>query len=232
MKSNLLTLLLGLFLASGLFAQTFEFTNDGDTIVFDWDGTNQDVVNKGFTTNMLSDTNALKWTKTELSMPDGWASAICDKNLCYLDFVRSQEFELFPNEVGRLDLHLYTYSNPGHGDTAVVEVCVEELAAPNHKSCLTYMYIARGNSSTSNPADIETSISVSPNPTSDFFSIQGVDRAGRVEVYNMIGSKMKQFNGQYESTFGVADLPSGIYFVRVYDESNARVLSTVRLKKN
>lgn len=233
MKTNLLTLIFGLFLINAaVFAQDFEYELDHNTIEFTWDGTNQDIVNHDFVGNMLSQAQELKWSKTEIQMPDGWASAICDKNQCYLDFVRSQQFELDANEEGRLDLHLYTYSNPGPCDTAIIQVCISDPSNPSIEICQTYTFFSKCVNSTDDQLDKDVSISVSPNPTTDFFQISGIDRAGRVEVYNMIGAQMKQFNGQYETEYNVSDLPTGMYFVRVYDEKNTRVLSTVRLKKN
>ena len=77
----------------------------------------------------------------------------------------------------------------------------------------------------------EASLIISPNPTTNHFSFSNNEKIGKVEVYNIIGAKVKSFDTRESTTFNVIDLPSGIYLVRAYDKSNSTVIATLRLKK-
>lgn len=74
-------------------------------------------------------------------------------------------------------------------------------------------------------------LSVFPNPTTEYISIQDNSEAVRqVVVFNLVGKKMKVFNQSKGESFYVADLPKGMYMVQLIDR-NQKVVSTQKLNK-
>ena len=209
-------------------AQSFDYDADVEMAFQLEPGVDQDVVNHGFVTNLLATGNGLYWVRNEIYLPPGWGSAICDKTACYFESVGERALDLSANEQSIFDVHLYTHSMPG--DSAVIQFCVFEVNDTSTAQCKTYTFRA-GLSSSSNLEIDHVSLKISPNPTSDYFNINSEQTIGRVELYNVIGSKIRTYDSRETATFNIADLPIGIYLVRIYNETNNRVLSTLRLKK-
>lgn len=75
----------------------------------------------------------------------------------------------------------------------------------------------------------QTSISIYPNPSVNFFALS--TDAEKVEVYDINGRKVKDFIGNFlaNEKFSVADLSSGMYFVKVQSGRNTE---TIKLMKS
>lgn len=75
----------------------------------------------------------------------------------------------------------------------------------------------------------QTSISIYPNPSVNFFALS--TDAEKVEVYDINGRKVKDFKGNFlaNEKFSVADLSSGMYFVKVQSGRNTE---TIKLMKS
>jgi len=231
MKQTLLLLFIFSFTLSVTDAQTFSYKVDqpDSTFVLN-EGVFQDIVIKDFVDNLLAADNDLVWRKRDVSMPIGWTSAVCDKNACYSETTFTRGFTMDPNETGTMDLHLYTNRVGMEGDVGVVEVCVYEEGDTTTMQCQEYTFSSQL-SSTQNQNQIEAELHLAPNPAVNYFEVKTESKIGNVEVYNIIGAKVRTFNADNDGSYDVADLSSGIYLVRVYDQSNSRVLSTLRLKK-
>jgi len=69
-----------------------------------------------------------------------------------------------------------------------------------------------------NPAPSEEKIGITlyPNPVSDVLNVVGVDRTENLEIYNLIGAKVKSVVGQ---TIDVNDLVSGVYVLKAKSQS-------------
>ncbi len=229
MKKDLLLLLLFISFGSLSLAQSFDYdVNDVEMVFQLQQGVSQDEINHGFINNLMPNNNNLYWVRNEIYLPDGWGSAICDKTACYFESVGERALNLFPNEQSIFDLHLYTHGMPG--DSAVVELCVYEAGDTSTTQCKTYTFHANA-SATQDLVKEDVSLKLTPNPTTNYFTVVSDETIGNVEIYNIIGSKLKSYNTKEISTFNVSDLPSGLYLVRIYNESNSSVLSTLRLKK-
>lgn len=76
-----------------------------------------------------------------------------------------------------------------------------------------------------------TEISIFPNPTNEVFKISTESKINKIEIYNLIGKKIKTIKNDKSNTFNVSDLRIGIYLIRIFD-SNNRVLKVVRLGVN
>jgi hypothetical protein len=79
---------------------------------------------------------------------------------------------------------------------------------------------------------------VFPNPSSDFVSIKikGIDGRVSVNLYDVRGNHIKHLittgigSEDYQLSFNIAHLKTGVYFLRIADQSN-KVLSTKIVKK-
>ncbi len=100
-------------------------------------------------------------------------------------------------------------------------------------SVFSYAQISNGD----NPSPPEkTSISKAslklyPNPTSDYFQIKSNFSIKKVEVYSILGNKIKEFSTSSSTRdFDIRDLDRGMYLVSVIDSKN-KVVKTLRLSK-
>lgn len=75
--------------------------------------------------------------------------------------------------------------------------------------------------------NVLTGVSLYPNPTNGNVSIKGVNNLESVEVMNVNGQRVLNFNGHLE-TLNVNDLNSGVYFVKL---STAIASKTIKLIK-
>jgi hypothetical protein len=76
----------------------------------------------------------------------------------------------------------------------------------------------------------DTSVSVYPNPATDFISVSNDELAKNVIVFNVLGRKLRSFDIQKGEQYEISDLPNGLYLVQVMGKNN-KVLSTQRLTK-
>ena len=74
-------------------------------------------------------------------------------------------------------------------------------------------------------------LSVYPNPASETISIMDANQViASFEVYNLVGKKVKSFDFRHEESYDIADLPKGMYLVRIFDK-NGLVLTTKKFDK-
>lgn len=65
---------------------------------------------------------------------------------------------------------------------------------------------------------IDTSISVFPNPTNNYFEIASKETLSKVEIYSLQGQAIKSFTPQNQ--YDISDLSSGIYLVKIQANNN------------
>ena len=94
--------------------------------------------------------------------------------------------------------------------------------------------IARGGQLTANFVSIDAvdetegkSFTLWPNPASQTVYIDGVE-ADEVQVYNTLGQEVKTVRGTNE--ISVAELPQGIYLVRIRDEEGRIFMEKIMVK--
>ena len=69
-----------------------------------------------------------------------------------------------------------------------------------------------------------------PNPTTSYFEISSSVSVQSVEVFNLLGRKMKTFDFAASRFFDISDLPDGMYLVQLID-SKKNIVTTHRLQK-
>ena len=117
--------------------------------------------------NLAGQLKSFTWERNVLEITDGWESAVCDKNQCYLPHVNSMSFELGPAEEGLLDVHVYPMGVEG---SAVIEVTVTDDNNANQNATGVYYF----NTTPSGTLDVQRDrFRVYPNPSNGIFSLGG-----------------------------------------------------------
>lgn len=78
---------------------------------------------------------------------------------------------------------------------------------------------------------ISTEMRVFPNPAVNVFNISSAVRINKVEIYSLIGKKLKTLKNLNGNSFDISDLRNGIYIVRIFD-LNKKVIKVQRLSIN
>lgn len=74
-------------------------------------------------------------------------------------------------------------------------------------------------------------LTVYPNPTSDYISVNDMnDEVGYVVVFNLVGKKIKEFDFVKGESLFVADLPKSVYLVQIQDRKR-QILKTQKVDK-
>lgn len=227
MKQNLL--LFFLIFSISLSAQvTLKLTEpEGSTTVL---ASDDDITAKGFIKNESEDTVTVMWKRNIIELKDGWETAVCDKNLCYVpsygetSAADGTNLVLAPGEESNFDVHIYPDGTEG---SAIVEVTATDIT--NAENTVTGRY-EFNQMSTSTFNFKKTDIKIYPNPTVDFISLTDDNQVERLIIYNIVGRPVKLFDANYSNHYDVMDLPTGMYLVRLMGK-NDRTIKTVRLSK-
>jgi len=200
---------------------------EGSTTVL---ASDDDIVAKGFLKNESEDTITVMWKRNIISLKDGWETAVCDKNLCYVpsygetSAADGTNLVLAPGEESNFDVHVYPDGTEGF---AIVEVTATDIT--NSANTVTGRY-EFNQMSTSTFDFKKADIKIYPNPTIDFISLTEDDQVERLIIYNIVGRPVKLFDANYSNHYDVMDLPTGMYLVRLMGK-NDRTIKTVRLSK-
>jgi Secretion system C-terminal sorting domain len=183
-----------------------------------------DVAAKASLTNRSTDTILVKWTRKIESITQGWSSAVCDKNFCYIPTIDTMRLLLGPNETTNMDIHIYPMGISG---AAKITVKMEQVGKPASAITGTYLF----NQTSPSKAEIEKgSIQLYPNPSQEYFMINSAVVLGKIELYNITGEKAKVYYAYKNKKYYIDDIPSGIYMARLFNLQE-EIVKTVVLKK-
>ncbi|HLT93675.1 MAG TPA: T9SS type A sorting domain-containing protein [Membranihabitans sp.] len=182
-------------------------------------------VSKGYVVNHSDAEITLRWVKEVQSKPMAAEAAICDNVLCYEPFVNQSEFTIAKGDSSNFDFHYYPNGASG---PAVYRVMVQEVGNLENKADVTFTMNEVATSAFGFASTEE--IRVYPNPATEYFSVDGLDRLKEVIVYNLVGQEVKRFNASLKAKYDISELMRGLYLVRLVDQSE-KVVKTVRLSK-
>lgn len=167
----------------------------------------------------------LRWTINPIDITEGWQVAFCDKNLCYLPSTTTETFAAVPSEENRMDVHVYPNGVEG---SAIIEIQVVDENDPDVTINHTYYF----NTEPSNTEEIDRqAIRVYPNPVRNgLFSIDGLEQAAGVEVFNLTGQRVKSFTYNPGRWYSVEELPRGTYIVRLTDDQSRDLVTKLLYK--
>ena len=166
------------------------------------------------------------WVRSIVSITEGWTSAVCDKNLCYLTSTETQNFEMVDGEEGDIIVHVYPPNQGANASegSAVVEVTVTDDSDPD-VSVLGVFYF---NSDPSGTTTVEEQrVRVYPNPTNGLFFLKDNGIAKRVAVYDLAGRQVRLFDASKEEQFDIRDLPKGTYFIQLLSRDDSLITTKI-----
>ncbi|WP_236975371.1 T9SS type A sorting domain-containing protein [Membranihabitans maritimus] len=167
----------------------------------------------------------LMWKRNIQSKPDNWGVAICDFNNCWDEIVDSASISLMPGDTSNMDVHIRPNGVDGN---AVVKLAIFDLDNRADEFVNSYTF----NDATSfvlgqrEPQNIR----LFPNPTTEYFSVDGVDKLKEVLVVNLVGQEVKRFSASENARYKVSDLMRGLYLVRLVNKED-KIVKTIRLSK-
>lgn len=223
MKKNLLFTITSLLLGPLPLVAQLSITPN-PAIVENVDITMSEVIASGTIKNGFEETKELVWTRKVLMLSEGWTSAVCDKNACYLTTTETAEFTMTAGEENTMNVYIYPENNEG---MAIVEVTVTDKNDENIAVTGTYYF----NATPSNTREIVgAAVEVYPNPTTGRFRIANAPSLQEVEVFSMTGKNVHQTLLASGDWLDIQHLPKGTYLLRLIDE-NRQTLSTRLLQK-
>lgn len=176
--------------------------------------------------NSTSGSVNLKWTRTEVMMPSGWLSQVCDKNNCYNPPVSIQSFVLAPNENGALKVK-FIPNGPG---TSMVKLDVNSI--DNSNLSTTAYFVATASGSNSVKTQEIKDLLLYPTPVRENMQVvfKPTMKPQRIEIFNVLGQKVKVFPVQlepnnYRMELQLSDLDKGMYFLRLYQSGTTTVVT-------
>jgi subtilisin family serine protease len=75
------------------------------------------------------------------------------------------------------------------------------------------------NTTTTGVNEISNNIKIYPNPTKDVINISGINNFNTIEIVNVNGKVVKEFNG-YTNTININDLDNGNYLIKIITDDN------------
>lgn len=192
-------------------------------------------------TNSSSQMLQLRWSKKIESQPSGWQTFLYAKKPGYGPYASGQyaqsdeqaNFRLKAGETIEFYLILKPNNKSGKGR---IELSFSSVTQPNlslGSSVYDFNVVNREATQRTNavtPSRRGTT-RVYPNPAIDNFFVElprGVG-AGKVEVFNTLGRKLKTYSyPDPEKGYPINDLPEGIYLISIYDDRGEKI-KTLRL---
>jgi Secretion system C-terminal sorting domain len=201
---------------------------DPPTFVLTGNPTQTDVSYHVQVTNTSADTAKIFWSKRMNNNPVSWTSWICDKNLCYTPKVNScpilKPNLLAPGESFELQIHMDPAQLEGSADYQAT------LLDDQGNS----LFVITGEFLISNSTAVketnEAKLSIFPNPATDFFKVSDIPGLNNIELFNIVGNKVRSFEAVPQKQYYVGDLTDGIYLVRL-ESAGGKVIKTIRLSK-
>ena len=181
--------------------------------------------------NNTPDTLQMNWRALYSTFPHSWTLAYCYQGTCLYSGILAHTFtfKLYPGTSALMQLDVSPTSGPGTGNFQVLTWASNDSL--NTTTSLNYH--ATVNACTPNGiTELEAaSISIYPNPVRNELTVdlpQNLDN-GRLEIYNLIGSKVYSQPLTGTKAFDVSALETGIYMARISE--GGRLLSTKKFTK-
>ena len=220
--------LFSILLSSFIITAQAQVSVDPGSFVLTGNPSQTDISYHVHVTNTSNETLNIYWSKEMINQPSQWLSWICDENRCYFYHVHSCPADipvvLSPGESSDLQVHLNPSKTAGTGN---YELNVLDNNGNLIESVEGTIVI---DASTAVKEANDLKLTIFPNPTLDFFEVSETPGLRYIEVFNIIGNKVRSFDSAPQKQYYVGDLTDGIYLVRLVNASN-KVIKTVRLSK-
>ncbi len=180
-----------------------------------------------------ADTNyMIHWQlfKDPATWKSGWATQVCDLNLCYLENVDKNPKGI-PNDARKGTGAWYVYFIPNQipGDSEMELVLYGDADHTVELYRIPIIVHATTSSKTTN-IKIKNDIVLYPNPAQDYFSISNGNKIDKIKLYNILGTEIKSFYHYNNAQHLIGDLKPGMYLIQMLDKDN-NIVKTSKLNK-
>jgi hypothetical protein len=170
----------------------------------------------------------LQWELDRHNLPQDWTAQVCEKT-CRDISNKNNTFVLAPNEIVS-NFRINFTPNASEG-IAFADVRIFETQKRSSTELMISFSAAaqQNNSATTRPVAQR----VFPNPATEFIMLQDDNNTVKhIEIYNIIGRKIGAHNvGSKDEKYDIANLPQGMYMVRMLD-GKGNIVRTQRISKN
>ena len=223
---RLLPILIALVFTSYMAYSQISVSVDPQTFVMTGTANQTDVAYHVDVTNTSTQTISLLWSRRVSGTPSEWWTWVCDANLCYTPEVNfcppSKPNVIAPGATIEMIFHMNPRNVEGDGefDLNLTDMEGNLLASIDGN-------ILIGTTATNN-AGSDIRVSLFPHPPSDYFQISDIAGLKNIEVFSIVGTKVKSFDAAPQKQYFVGDLSEGMYLVRLISSSK-KILKTVRM---
>ncbi len=240
LKSTLLLAILVTFASSfRANAQSISFTDAGTSTNVSGYNSDYDVAILDTLMSTYSGTKQVTWSIVKVSGPSQWSFTNCDPASCYSaqspynylsNSTTNTPWAITPNASGVFTFHVVLHSIAGNG-TYKLTAWVDGDSVNTAVSRMLNITVTQaiGINKVATPE-----VKLYPIPANDVLNVDlnNFNNAKRIEIYNLIGSKMGSYpvDGDSNNNIPVNNLNSGMYFVKVMDARNG-ILTTKTFQK-
>jgi hypothetical protein len=179
----------------------------------------------------------LQWVKTVEKQPSGWRTIVCRKRPGFSPFtpgtsIESEDrtpFSLGAGERTEFYLILRPNNEGGKGRITLSFNSITQPDRPLDQVVFDINVVDR--QSSASQSNSGGNLRIYPNPAIENFFVEWPRsvNAGKVEVFNTLGRKLKSYSEpDPEKGYDIDDLPEGIYLISIYDDKGKK-LKTLRL---
>jgi hypothetical protein len=174
--------------------------------------------------NTAGKVRTIVWERIVITITDDWSTQVCDPITCWAPAKSTSEFDLASNGVGAMVIDAFTEQKRG---SAYIKMKFSDKADPNTAIIGRYRF----NAVLVGTEEIEaTKLRLFPNPTADYFVLEGNAPLTEVQVLSMDGRVLKTFPYIENDIYEIQDLNPGAYMLSLNGENDKR-LATKRLMK-
>jgi hypothetical protein len=169
--------------------------------------------------NNTPDTLQMNWRAVYSTFPHAWTLAYCYQGTCLYSGILSHTFtfKMFPGTSSQMQLDAQPTSGAASGNFQVFTWATNDSA--NTATFLNYK-VAVNACTVTGISEVEAArISLYPNPVRNELTVslpQNLDN-GRLDIYNLLGSKVYSQPLNASKDFNVSALEAGIYVARISD---------------
>jgi len=177
-------------------------------------------------TNISNVRDSIRWVRTEIYLPKGFTTAVCDCEQCYKDEISTMTFGIAPNESCEFDVHFYNHLESC--ESGLVHLKVSNVNVPNDTVTAVYIYNC-ATSGTHDPLPA-AHVRLFPNPTTEGFVLENADEVAGIHLFSLSGGQVAYFEPSSNHRYSLAQQPVGTYIVALRAK-NGKVFQAVELRK-
>lgn len=193
--------------------------------------------------NNTNDPVSLRFEITSDDAPSQWEVQLCvndDTGGCFSWGITSNvdaaigidvPLNIIANGSSIMDLGLRPNGVLGCGSFDVAITTVDDPTTVLAIGTYNFKINTDPNCETVSTSDFDkAAIKIFPNPTNDYFTITDNNYVRDIEIFNIVGKRMKVNSFQNGQAINVTSYPNGLYLVRMLGK-NGEILKTTRLTK-